>query len=134
MTTLPTMQSILLRHQTEIHAALRRAVMRVSNAGTRPELAGLQPYYGQMEYHLGWVNADFSPATSHPGKLLRPALLLLSYEAAGAWGLADKPSRSSDYLRRALPAAVAIELTHNFTLIHDDIEDGDSERRYRETL
>ncbi len=42
--------------------------------------------------------------------------------------------RISDYLERALPAAVAIELTHNFTLIYDDIEDSDAERRHRPTL
>ncbi len=86
MTLSPTLQPILLRHQTEIHAALRRTMMRVSNAATRTQIAQLQPYYGQMEYHLGWVNADFSPATGFTGKLLRPTLLLLAYEAAGAWG------------------------------------------------
>jgi geranylgeranyl diphosphate synthase type I len=75
---------------------------------------------------------------SNPGKLLRPTLLLLAYEVAGAWGLADEAADHSDsreiYLRRSLPAAVAVELTHNFTLIHDDIEDGDTERRHRATL
>src|SRR5207302_2017554 len=65
------------------------------------------------------------------GKMLRPTLLLLAYEAAGAWGMT---SSDAGYLRRALPAAAAVELTHNFTLIHDDIEDGDAERRHRPTL
>src|SRR5579864_831542 len=137
MTLSPTLQPILLRHQTEIHAALRRTMMRVSNAATRTQIAQLQPYYGQMEYHLGWVNADFSPATGFTGKLLRPTLLLLAYEAAGAWGLAGEAEEGitpSAYLRRAMPAAVAVELTHNFTLIHDDIEDGDTERHHRSTL
>jgi len=69
--------------------------------------------------------------SSNPGKYLRPTLLLLAYEVAGAWGL---NTSSPDYLRRALPAAVSVELTHNFTLIHDDIEDGDTERRHRATL
>src|SRR4051812_34382955 len=41
---------------------------------------------------------------------------------------------STTHLQRVLPAAVAIELTHNFTLIHDDIEDGDTERRHRPTV
>lgn len=41
---------------------------------------------------------------------------------------------NTSYLRRALPAAAAVELTHNFTLIHDDIEDSDAERRHRSTL
>ena len=52
---------------------------------------------------------------------------------AGAAGLA-KNTADHSYLKRALPAAVAVELTHNFTLIHDDIEDGDTERRHRNTL
>ena len=131
MSLSPSIQSVLSRHQAEIYAGLRRTVMRVSNAAARSEIADLQPYYGQIQYHLGWVNPDFSPAETHPGKLLRPTLLLLAYEAAGAWGLATE---TPDYLRRALPAAVAVELTHNFTLIHDDIEDGDAERRHRPTL
>ena len=131
MSLSPSIQSVLARHQAEIYAALRRTVMRVSNAAARSEIADLQPYYGQIQYHLGWVNADFSPAITHPGKLLRPTLLLLAYEAAGAWGLA---AETPDYLHRAMPAAVAVELTHNFTLIHDDIEDGDAERRHRPTL
>lgn len=130
----PTIHSILLRHQAEIYAALRRTMMRVSNLTTRSETADLQSYYGQMQYHLGWVNADFSPATTHPGKLLRPTLLLLAYEAAGAWRFIDDLPRGSEYLRRAMPAAVAVELAHNFSLIHDDIEDGDTERRHRPTL
>ena len=131
MSLSPSIQSVLARHQAEIYAALRRTVMRVSNAAARSAIADLQPYYGQIQYHLGWVNADFSPAITHPGKLLRPTLLLLAYEAAGAWGLATE---TPDYLHRAMPAAVAVELTHNFTLIHDDIEDGDAERRHRPTL
>lgn len=137
MTLSSSIQPVLLRHQAEIDAALRRTVMRVSNAATRAEIAPLQPFYGQIEYHLGWVNADFSPSTGHSGKLLRPTLLLLAYEAAGAWGLigeAEEGISHSAYLRRAMPAAVAIELTHNFTLIHDDIEDGDTERHHRSTL
>jgi len=88
-----------------------------------------------MQYHLGWVDTNFSPVTSNPGKLLRPTLLLLAYEAAGPGGSnAETTKHSSHHLRRALPAAAAIELTHNFTLIHDDIEDGDTERRHRPTL
>jgi geranylgeranyl diphosphate synthase type I len=92
-----------------------------------------------MKYHLGWVDSNFTPTTANPGKLLRPTLLLLAYEASGAWDLArETPLNSADqaytYLRRALPAAAAVELTHNCTLIHDDIEDGDAERRHRPTI
>src|SRR5206468_4837983 len=55
------------------------------------------------------------------GKALRPALALLSARAAGA------PPQ------RGVPAAVAVELVHNFSLLHDDIMDGDTERRHRPT-
>ncbi len=129
MTLSPDIQSALLRHQAEIQATLRRVVTQVSSSDTY-----LSPFYGQMQYHMGWVDADFSPTTSNPGKLLRPTLLLLAYEAAGAWGLATDTADNADYLRRALPAAAAIELIHNFTLIHDDIEDMDVERHHRPTL
>jgi geranylgeranyl diphosphate synthase, type I len=121
----------LTRHQAEIQTALRQAVMKALNTDVVSGTADLQPYYGQIQYHLGWVDANFTLTANHPGKLLRPTLLLLAYEAAGAWGLANA---GSDYLLRALPAAASIELTHNFTLIHDDIEDGDAERRHRPTL
>ena len=128
MTLSTTIQSTLHRHHAIISTALRNAVARTDHAATN----ALDAFYGQMRYHLGWVDADFAPLESNPGKLLRPTLLLLAYEASGAWGLAT--TESNDYLRRALPAAAAVELTHNFTLIHDDIEDGDAERRHRATL
>jgi len=118
-----TIQSALLRHQQRIDAALHQALRNVYDEAA-------QEFYGQMQYHLGWVDTQFASTHNNPGKLLRPTLLLLAYEAAGAWGY----TTSTDYLRRALPAAVAVELAHNFTLIHDDIEDGDVERRHRTTL
>jgi len=123
-----TVQKTLLRHQQVIYTTLRSAVEQVASTDT----GTLHSFYGQMQYHLGWVDTHLAATKSNPGKLLRPTLLLLAYEAAGAWGLAD--SEDSAYLERALPAAAAIELTHNFTLIHDDIEDSDAERRHRSTL
>lgn len=129
-----TLQSTLLRHQRTIDRALRATLQKVTDgSGT----AALDSYYGQMQYHLGWVDTNLSPTRSNPGKLLRPTLLLLAYEATGAWGLADSAATEKDkdaYLQRALPAAVSVELTHNFTLVHDDIEDGDTERRHRPTI
>jgi len=77
----------------------------------------LQPFYGMMLYHLG-LDAERPGA----GKRLRPLLLTLLYEA-----LAGDVTPS-------LPAAAAIELLHNFTLIHDDIEDQDPTRRHRPTV
>ena len=71
-------------------------------------------------YHFGWIDADGSPTTAG-GKALRPALALLSGRAAGATAA------------ETLPAAVAVELVHAFSLLHDDIMDGDRMRRHRPT-
>jgi geranylgeranyl diphosphate synthase type I len=74
-------------------------------------------------YHLGLGGARGGGAgkARGAGKALRPTLALLSARAAGA-----APER-------AVPAAVAVELVHNFSLLHDDIMDGDTERRHRPT-
>jgi geranylgeranyl diphosphate synthase, type I len=72
-------------------------------------------------YHLGLTDADGRPVASSGGKALRPALALLSARASGA-----EP-------QRGVPTAVAVELVHNFSLLHDDIMDGDEERRHRPT-
>jgi len=84
-----------------------------------PDLAG---YYGMMHYHQGWVDEMLQPTAAQGGKRLRPLLCLLACEAAG--GDPDQ----------ALPAGSAIELTHGFSLIHDDIEDGSPLRRGRQTV
>ena len=80
------------------------------------------PPYSLMRYHLGWQDRDGRPIAGRPGKLLRPSLCLLCCEAVGGdW-------------RTALPAAAALELLHNFTLIHDDVEDESAQRHGRDTL
>ncbi len=135
MTLTPTIQSTLQRYRTEILKALRHAKQRAAESAIQSEASDLTSFYGQMQYHLGWVNTDFTPATSNPGKLLRPTLLLLAYEATSTYNPnTETTAHNANHLRRALPAAAAVELTHNFTLIHDDIEDKDTERRHRPTL
>lgn len=126
----------MARHRAEIEAALHRAVQHASAIAEQSTWSNdLQPFYGQIAYHFGWVDTNFLPEQSKSGKLLRPTLLLLAYEAAGAWNTTAKAdTNEKEYLRRALPAAAAIEMTHNFTLIHDDIEDGDTQRHHRSTL
>ncbi len=89
--------------------------------GRAPLLAGM------VRYHLGIVEPDFSPATpltraQSRGKRLRPAIALLSCEASGGPAAA------------AAPIAAALEMLHNFTLIHDDIQDKSDTRRHRETV
>lgn len=79
-------------------------------------------HYGLMRYHLGWEDREGRPERWFRGKMLRPLLCLLSCEAVG--GKAEN----------ALPAAAALEFLHNFSLIHDDIEDCSPERHGRETL
>ena len=112
---------------------MRIALQKVSDQAATPDESF--DFYAYMRYHLGWADATLAPAISNPGKLLRPTLLLLAYEAAGANGqTGDTTADPTSYLARALPAAAALELTHNFTLIHDDIEDSDVERRHRATL
>lgn len=92
---------------------LRRHVARLDQPRTRE-------FHEMMTYHLGWTGEGAGPEAS--GKRIRPLLLLLVNAAAGGdW-------------RKALPAAAAVELIHNFSLIHDDIEDNSDLRRGRPTV
>jgi geranylgeranyl diphosphate synthase, type I len=72
-------------------------------------------------YHFGWWDEQGRPTDENTGKLLRPTLALLAGRAVG--GAADA----------ALPAAVAVQLVHDFSLLHDDVIDGDTTRRHRRT-
>ena len=77
-----------------------------------------QPVYAQIAHHLGYSGT--TPARR--GKRLRPRLTIAAAESCG--GTAHD----------ALPAATAVELLHNYSLVHDDIEDGDRMRHGRETV
>ncbi len=83
----------------------------------------LSPGPARQPNQAGGARQCESPngAPGGAGKALRPALALLSARAADAAA------------ERAVPAAVAVELVHNFSLLHDDIMDGDTERRHRPT-
>ena len=80
----------------------------------------LRHYDYMMAYHLGWEGAGAGPEAR--GKRIRPLLVLLSNASAGGNWV------------NALPAAAAVELVHNFSLIHDDIQDNSPLRRGRETV
>ena len=95
------------------------AEMRAVLAG---EEAAVAAHYGMMHYHMGWVNAHFQPETLPSGKRLRPLLCLMACAEVGG-----DPAQ-------AVPAAAAVEILHNFSLVHDDIEDGDETRRHRPTV
>lgn len=125
----------LVRYRELVTDGLRRALEDARTA-TYPAPAVndlLASFHGQVEYHLGWRDKSLSPTAAHPGKLLRPALVLLAAELGAGRRGADAQGRRK-VAERALPAAVCVELVHNFSLIHDDIEDGDAERRHRPTL
>jgi geranylgeranyl diphosphate synthase type I len=97
----------------EIEAELHRAVDQAGGPG-------LYSLRHMLAYHLGWEGTGAGPDAS--GKRIRSQLVLLSCASAGGkW-----PA--------ALPAAAAVELVHNFSLIHDDIEDNSPLRRGRPTI
>ena len=103
----------------EMFPAIQQELKSVLNADIFPPTDHL---YGMMQYHMGWLDEELAPANAKAGKQIRPLLLLLVCHAAGGdW-------------RKAVPAAAAIELIHNFSLIHDDIEDNSPTRRGRTTL
>jgi len=80
-------------------------------------------YHEMLTYHMGWAGEGAGPEAT--GKRIRPLMVLLCAAASGldptAW-------------EKALPAAAAVELVHNFSLVHDDIQDNSEKRRGRPTL
>ncbi len=105
------LETIWQRYRADIETELKVAIGGAS-----------LPMYDMMRYHLGWLDKKGAPQTTIAGKRLRPILLLLSCQAVGGdW-------------HKALPAAAAVELVHNFSLIHDDIQDESPERRGRATV
>jgi geranylgeranyl diphosphate synthase type I len=104
--------SLFARYRVELDEYLRSALPESS-----PALL-----HSMMRYHLGWEDEQGHPLAKGAGKALRPTLCLWACQAMGAdW-------------RTALPAAAALELVHNFSLVHDDIQDSDRERRHRPTV
>ena len=103
-------RQVLVERRAALDAFLRDAV------GTLPP--SLHRICG---YHLGWHDENGRPCAGDSGKAIRPTLAVLAAEAVG--GNAEA----------ALPAAAAVELAHNFSLVHDDVIDGDRTRRHRPT-
>jgi geranylgeranyl diphosphate synthase type I len=103
---------------TEYLSALERELESIVEPGAAP----YREFWTMLRYHLGWTNDRGDSARSDTGKRLRPLLCLWSCQAVGGdW-------------RDALAPACAIELIHNFSLIHDDIEDNSETRRGRPTI
>jgi geranylgeranyl diphosphate synthase, type I len=127
------LDTVLGRYRAMLGEALLQAF--TDARGIAPSAAAasstiLDEFYSLIEYHHGWRTPDLEPKSWHPGKLLRPTLLLLACElAAGQSGQEQQTA-----VHRAIPAALAVEMVHNFSLVHDDIEDGDEERHHQPTL
>lgn len=105
----------------EILAKCRKS----ADPALRAAIGSLHPWPGRMAaFTFGWAGSDGAPvegSRTGGGKGLRPAFALLCAEGVGA------PAEV------AVPGAVAVELVHAFSLVHDDIMDGDERRRHRET-
>ncbi|GAB2758982.1 family 2 encapsulin nanocompartment cargo protein polyprenyl transferase [Salinifilum aidingensis] len=105
-----TAEDVLARNRDLVRPSLRDAVDRMP--ATMRHITG---------YHLGWWDESGGTAAHDQGKTLRSTLVLLSATAVGGSPAA------------AMPGAVAVELAHNFSLLHDDVMDGDTTRRHRPT-
>ncbi|MFE3288015.1 polyprenyl synthetase family protein, partial [Streptomyces sp. NPDC059233] len=106
--------ALLERTRETVNPQLRRAVESLPGSMRRVAM-----------YHFGWEHADGTPAAGSTGKAIRPALVL-----AAAQALRGPGGEVEDAVRAA---AVAVELAHNFTLLHDDVIDRDVQRRGRST-
>ena len=105
------LETIWQRYRAELETELKFAVGEAT-----------LPMYDMMRYHLGWIDEQGNPQSATIGKRLRPVLCLIACQAVGGdW-------------HQALPAAAAVELVHNFSLIHDDIQDKSTSRRGRPTV
>lgn len=117
--TLNLQQTMLLAIETE----LKNQVARLDQLHTKE-------FYEMLTYHMGWTGEG--AGANATGKRIRPLIALLSVASV------------SDYDRilegvginwlHAIPAASAIELIHNFSLVHDDIQDNSELRRGRKTV
>lgn len=96
-----------------IEAELQRQVARLDQPRTKS-------FHEMLTHHMGWAGEGAGPDAA--GKRIRPLMLLLVSSACGAdW-------------QSALPASAAVELVHNFSLVHDDIQDNSDKRRGRPTV
>lgn len=118
--TLKTLSSQML---PAIESELQKQVARLSQPRTAV-------YYEMLTYHMGWTGEGAGPEAA--GKRIRPLMVLLC--AAASAGLDTDAPLDQPNWKKALPAAAAVELVHNFSLVHDDIQDNSDKRRGRPTL
>jgi geranylgeranyl diphosphate synthase type I len=98
---------------SSIELELQKRVSRLDTPNTKH-------FHEMLTYHMGWTGDGSGPEAT--GKRIRPLLVLLTTASTG------------DDWNKALPAAAAVELVHNFSLVHDDIQDNSPKRRGRDTV
>src|SRR5215216_4146785 len=97
---------------SQIEQELQSQISRLDNPRTKS-------FHEMLTYHMCWTGEGAGPEAT--GKRIRPLMVLLCAAASGTnW-------------QSALPAAAAVELVHNFSLVHDDIQDNSDKRRRRPT-
>jgi geranylgeranyl diphosphate synthase type I len=109
----------LLSH---IELELQRQISRLDAPRTKP-------FHEMLTYHMGWTGEGAGPEAT--GKRIRPMMLLLSTAACDS--ASSGTAGTVETWQSALPAAAAVELVHNFSLVHDDIQDNSEKRRGRRT-
>ncbi|WP_432138751.1 MULTISPECIES: polyprenyl synthetase family protein [unclassified Streptomyces] len=120
--TVPPASTAARRTAVDVSALLERA-RTLATPVLRAAVDRLAPPMDTVAaYHFGWIDAQGHPTSGDGGKAVRPALAVLSAEVTGA-----APETG-------VPGAVAVELVHNFSLLHDDLMDGDEQRRHRDTV
>lgn len=100
---------VLTRHLPAIESALQEAIG-----------SGESPLAHAARYVMGWED-EHGASAQNQGKRIRPALCLFASEAFGG------------SIGAAMPGAIAVELVHNFSLVHDEVQDRDAERHHRPT-
>src|SRR5512133_3149694 len=97
-----------------IELELQRQISRLDSPRTKL-------FHEMLTYHMGWTGEGAGPEAT--GKRIRPLMVLLTCLASSGGKVGDATWQS------ALPAAAAVELVHNFSLVHDDIQDHSEKRR-----
>jgi geranylgeranyl diphosphate synthase type I len=103
---------------SNLELELQKQVARLDGSRTKP-------FHEMLTYHMGWTGEGAGAEAT--GKRIRPLMLLLTCLASSGAEGGDETWQS------ALPAAAAVELVHNFSLVHDDIQDNSAKRRGRPT-
>lgn len=107
-----------------IEKELQRQVARLDQPRTKQ-------FHEMLTYHMGWTGEGAGVEAT--GKRIRPLLVLLSSASFSLIERKDEKEIDLHWLH-AKSAAAAIELIHNFSLVHDDIQDNSDKRRGRNTV